>query len=65
MARRIDELEEIARQVRDRGEAMVTPLDVSNHDHVLKTFQNIEEEWGLPDVVIANAGIGRPVPSRT
>ena len=61
MARRIDELEEIARQVRDRGgEAMVTPLDVSNHDQVLKTFQNIEEEWGLPDVVIANAGIGRP-----
>ena len=30
MARRVDELEEIARQVRDRGgEARVTPVDVS------------------------------------
>ena len=61
MARRVDELEEIARQVRDRGgEAMVTPLDVSRHDDVLKVFHSIKEEWGTPDVVIANAGIGRP-----
>lgn len=61
MARRVDELEDIARQVRDRGgDAMVVPMDVSIHEDVLRAFQVVRDEWGIPDVVIANAGVGKP-----
>jgi len=61
LARRVDELEEIARQVRDRGgEALVTPVDVTSHQNVKDAFSAIREEWGTPDVVVANAGVGRP-----
>lgn len=65
MARRVDALEEIARQVRDfGGEALVIPVDVANHESVKIAFKTLSEEWGVPDVVIANAGIGLPTSVR-
>ncbi len=61
MARRIDELEEVACQVRDQGgEALVIPLDVTDRAAVQTAFSQIADEWAVPDLVIANAGIGSP-----
>ena len=57
MARRVEELETVAQAVRDAGgEAMIVPTDVGERSSVEGAFQAIEREWGLPDMVVANAG---------
>lgn len=61
LARRVDELESVAQGVRDAGgEALILPTDVGERNSVGSAFHTIEREWGLPDMVVANAGIGAP-----
>lgn len=57
-ARREEKLEDVAGEVRDAGgEALVTPLDVTEEDAVEDAINRTVEEFGSLDVTIANAGV--------
>ncbi len=57
-ARRVDELDETARQVESLGgTALVVPTDVTDNDQVHALVDKTIAAWGHIDVVIANAGI--------
>ena len=55
-ARSEDQLEEVAREARDR--ATPVPADVASEEDVLRLFSRIREEKGRLDILINNAGIG-------
>ena len=59
VARREDQLEDVAKDVRAAGgETLVLPADVSDRGEVARVVEDIEREWGQVDVVVANAGVG-------
>ena len=65
LARRKDALEETAAAVRGEGRrAAVVPCDVRDREAVLAAFREVESALGPVDLLIANAGIGLPVPAR-
>jgi NADP-dependent 3-hydroxy acid dehydrogenase YdfG len=58
-ARRAEELEHVAEEVRARGgSALCLPLDVTDIDAVRAAVTRADAELGSLDMVIANAGIG-------
>lgn len=58
-ARRLPELEAVAREVRGLGAtANVYVLDVSDRDAVVDVVRRAEHDLGSLDMVIANAGVG-------
>ncbi len=60
-ARRLDQLEELKRQLSEIAPAisiMIQPLDVNDHAEVFSTFDHFKEQMGTIDRVIVNAGIG-------
>ncbi|MFQ5512968.1 MAG: SDR family oxidoreductase [Myxococcota bacterium] len=60
-ARRLARLEEVAAGVeRLGGRAFVHALDVGDPDSIEVFFEAVEKTLGPPDVVVNNAGIGRP-----
>ena len=48
--------------VADGGEAMAIQADVSREDDVQRMFNQIVEEWGSIEILVANAGIQRDAP---
>lgn len=59
VARREDQLDDVAREVRAAGgETLVLPADVSDRDAAARTVEATLREWGQIDTVIANAGVG-------
>ncbi len=59
-ARREDRLREVAADVDDRGgEAMVVTADVTDDAQVAALFEEVIDEYGHLDIVVANAGLGR------
>ncbi len=61
LARREDRLQDLARRVEAAGgAAVVLPADVGRREEVELAYQRLREQFGPPDWVIANAGIGRP-----
>jgi short-subunit dehydrogenase len=64
LARRMEALEPVAREVRERGsKAMAIPCDVRDAQSVRDAVAQAEAEWGPVDLAIANAGIGYPTPA--
>lgn len=58
-ARRPDRLKEVAVRVRATGaEPLVVPVDVSDHEAVARATAEVREAFGVPDVIINNAGAG-------
>jgi NADP-dependent 3-hydroxy acid dehydrogenase YdfG len=58
-ARRVDELEAIAKEIRTSGgEAACRETDVSNRDDVVSLCGLASDRYGKLDVLISNAGIG-------
>jgi NADP-dependent 3-hydroxy acid dehydrogenase YdfG len=62
-ARRLDKLEEVAKQVEQAGGSpYIHPLDVGDEGSVDAFVRAAEDAHGPADVVVSNAGIGRPAP---
>jgi NAD(P)-dependent dehydrogenase (short-subunit alcohol dehydrogenase family) len=62
-ARRSDEVERVARGIRDRGgRAIAVPTDVTDNDAVEALAQAAINEWGRLDIWVNNAG-GSPIQS--
>src|SRR6185503_15742168 len=60
-ARRQDRLAEVAAAIKQAGgRVFAAPLDVTKPDSIEAFFSAAESELGPIDVVISNAGIGRP-----
>lgn len=63
VARTQSKLETVAEQCRARGgEALVVPTDVADEDAVADMAETVQDEWGVPDVLVNNAGIFRYAP---
>lgn len=63
MARRAEQLEEVADQVRKAGgEAEVLPCDVVDDESVRRSIGQVEKIFGPIDLAIANAGVADPLP---
>lgn len=60
VARRLDELERVAGEVREAGgEAVALACDVGDRDRVLETAARSADELGPVEVLVNNAGYGR------
>jgi short-subunit dehydrogenase len=58
-ARRRDELEQVAARVRAAGgQALVAPMDVTDHAAIHAMVQSTLDQWGRVDVLVNNAGMG-------
>jgi short-subunit dehydrogenase len=61
VSRSIDKLDEVANRCRGAGaEATVLPCDVTNAQEVAHMAVAVQDQLGLPDVVVNNAGLFRP-----
>ena len=61
-ARRVERLEQLAKDIRwEGGEALAVPLDVTQRESVESAFDAAESRFGLVDVVLNNAGVGKGV----
>ena len=59
LARREELLESIAGTIeKDGGSARIFPCDVTNKECVFESAENLRNEFGKIDIMIANAGIG-------
>lgn len=59
LARRIETLEEIAKEIESAGgQALVLPADVRDPDAVRGVADKLRAQFGRIDVLVANAGIG-------
>lgn len=57
-ARTESKLESVAESCRETGgEAMVVPTDVTDDDAVVNMAETVRAEWGVPDVLVNNAGM--------
>lgn len=58
VARTRSKLESVADACRERGgESLVVPTDVTKDDEVAEMADRVRETWGLPDVLVNNAGM--------
>ena len=61
-ARRTERLEALVAELQGRGfQALALPMDVTDADSVNRAFDQAEQQWGVVDVLVNNAGIGDPV----
>ncbi|GIW85399.1 MAG: short-chain dehydrogenase [Gemmataceae bacterium] len=61
VARRKERLEELAQQIATAGgQTLVVPADVGQREQAEQAYRKVREQLGIPDLVIANAGVGRP-----
>jgi len=65
-SRRQEVLDEIASALSVKGcQVMTHACDVRDADAVSEGVRRVEAEWGVPDLAIANAGVGFPTPAKT
>lgn len=65
-ARRVSVLHGLVEEIRSEGgSARALELDVSNPDDTVAKIRRVDEEVGGLELVVANAGVGRPQPART
>ena len=58
-SRRKELLDKVANEIRDSGgEALVIPCDIMEETAIENAVQQVIENWGRLDVVVANAGFG-------
>src|SRR5690242_17355073 len=62
-ARRKDELAKLAAEAPE-GSVVPVRLDVQDVDALVNAIHAAEEKGGALDLVIANAGVGKPTPAR-
>lgn len=63
VARTRSKLEAVAENCRAQGgEALVVPTDVADEAAVKDMAETVHDEWGVPDVLVNNAGIFRYAP---
>jgi NADP-dependent 3-hydroxy acid dehydrogenase YdfG len=63
VARSQDKLDSVAETCRARGgEALVCPTDVTDDAAVADMAETVRAEWGVPDVLVNNAGLFRYAP---
>ncbi len=61
LARNVDNLNEVAAACEAKeADALVVPCDVSSEDDVRSAHQVVVDTWGIPDVVVNNAGVFQP-----
>jgi NAD(P)-dependent dehydrogenase (short-subunit alcohol dehydrogenase family) len=59
-ARRTDRLEELVREIeKDGGVAAAVEMDVAVHDTISSSFDEVVEAFGVPNILVNNAGIAR------
>jgi NAD(P)-dependent dehydrogenase (short-subunit alcohol dehydrogenase family) len=57
-ARRLDKLEDLAKEIRDEGgEALPLQLDVTDADQLIKVVGQAQEKLGVVQILVNNAGI--------
>jgi short-subunit dehydrogenase len=60
-ARGVDALSELAKESAGQsGSIHAFPLDVTNAEQITSVYQSICESWGVPDLIILNAGTHSP-----
>ena len=58
VARSDAKLESVAEACRENGgEALVVPTDVTDDQAVVEMAETVRDEWGVPDVLVNNAGM--------
>ena len=63
-ARRIDRLEELAREIeRSGGHALCFALDVTSEDNINEVMESAESKLGALTIVVNNAGVALPKPA--
>lgn len=63
-ARRRDRLEETAELLaRDGRRVACVTMDVTDEDSIAAAFDEVNSRLGMPDILINNAGINRPMPA--
>jgi len=63
VARSEEKLDSVAEACRKRGgEALVCPTDVTDDAAVADMAETVRAEWGIPDVLVNNAGLFRYAP---
>jgi short-subunit dehydrogenase len=63
LARRRERLEALTAQIRDAGgQTAFAVADVSQMDQTKEAIDNLREQLGPVDLLIANSGVGRPTP---
>lgn len=61
-ARRVERLEQLVNELQELGfEALAISMDVTDADSVNRGFESAEQQWGVADIIVNNAGIGDPV----
>ncbi len=60
-ARRIERLNEIANEIKNKFDVKVYPfkMDVTNYEEVKTTLSSLPEEWKEIDILVNNAGLAR------
>lgn len=57
-SRNKDKLDQVKAKIENNGgEALVLPGDVTDTNSIINAYESIEEKWGFPDIIIANAGV--------
>lgn len=65
-ARRAEKLETLVETIeRAGGKAHALPLDVTRHDETVQAIRRADDQLGGLDLIVANAGLGRPQSART
>lgn len=61
-ARRVERLEQLVNELQELGfSALAVSIDVTDADSVNRGFEQAEQQWGVADIIVNNAGIGDPV----
>lgn len=61
-ARRVERLEQLVNELQELGfSALAVSMDVTDADSVNRGFEQAEQQWGVADIIVNNAGIGDPV----
>ncbi|MFC3608827.1 SDR family NAD(P)-dependent oxidoreductase [Stutzerimonas tarimensis] len=63
VARRVERVEAIAAEIRATGgEAIACNMDVTDRESIARALEQIEQEFGVVDVLVNNAGLSNPAP---
>ncbi len=61
-ARRVDRLEKLATSLNSLSQVCVVAMDVTQAGSVEAAFDEAEKAFGVPDIIVNNAGVAKPGP---